>query len=113
MENENKEAIDIASTKVEEEQESKELDQASKEALTAFILSLIALSLCPAWLFGGVSSIILSSISLSKCEEGKESTVQPYRTFAKIAYPVSIVALIFGIIVTVGYGISLFLYYVG
>ena len=91
---------------VEEPKEEKPaVQEDTKGALVAFILACVAFCVAWGWIVGGIAAIILAAIALKKLKGLGEITQNPHRVFVKIAKPVAIVGLIFGILSIITYTI--------
>ena len=91
---------------VEEPKEEKPaVQENTKGALVAFILACVSVCVAAGWFIGAIAAIVLAAISLKKLKGLGEITQNPYRVFVKIAKPVAIVGLIFGILSVIGWTI--------
>ena len=110
MEEEKKE-VEVVEEKPENQepktQENQEMIPESKNALIAFILSVIGFGFAWAWLLS-VVAVVLGIVGLNylKMNE-KETEEQPFRTFGRIAKPVAIVDIALGAVMFVVYLIVL------
>ena len=87
-------------------------DAKAKNALAAFIMSIIAF--CLAWEpVGSIAGIILGAIALNKSKAAAGVVRKPHAVFNKVAKPVAIVSLIAGIVMTIVWFIVLIVYAVG
>lgn len=107
MENEENKIIDVESKKINENYDNNEGAKAekakvepiddhdyNKDALTAFILAVIATGVGPFYIVGGFAGLILNIIALAGfAKKGLKATKNPYKVFGKIAYILSIVSI--------------------
>ena len=100
MENEENKIVDVESTStvdqtntVSENKTEPEHDY-NKDALTAFILSVIGASVGGAHIIGAIAGIILGIISLSAfASNGLKATKNPFKVFGKIGKILAIVII--------------------
>ena len=92
---------------VTEEKPEPVAQENTKGALVCFILAIVSIAVSWGWIIGGIAGIICGAIALKKLKTLGEITTNPYRVFVKIAKPVAIVGLIFGILSIVTYTIVL------
>ncbi len=104
MEEEKKEVVQAE----EQPQQQSGMTPNCKNALAAFIASVVGVCFSAGWFIGAIIGIVGGALGLSflKKIEG-EVEKQPFRTFGKIAKPVSIVSLILGILSLIGWFIWL------
>ncbi len=87
---------EVANEEEEAQVEEQPIDF-NKKALTAFILTVVALTICGFSVVGSLAAIIVGAIGLKTLKVTKGAELDnPYRVFAKIAKPVGIVAVILG-----------------
>ncbi|MCB9498144.1 MAG: hypothetical protein H6688_01640 [Erysipelotrichaceae bacterium] len=86
---------------------SAEMNPNDKNALIAFILSIVGFCLSCGWIIGGIAGVVLGIVSLSFNTKSNGGHKKPFTIFTKIAKPVAIVSIVFGAIAIVGYTIAL------
>ena len=98
MEEEKKEVVQA------EEQQQSGMTPNCKNALAAFIASVVGVCFAAGWFVGAIIGIVGGILGLSWLKKiNGEVEKQPFRTFSKIAKPVSIVSLILGILSMIGW----------
>jgi uncharacterized membrane protein len=103
MEEEKKEVV-----QAEEQPQQGGMTPNSKNALAAFIASVVGVCFSAGWFIGAIIGIVGGALGLSWLKKiNGEVEKQPFRTFGKIAKPVSIVSLILGILSLIGWFIWL------
>lgn len=100
MEEERKEVVQAE----EQPQQQSGMTPNCKNALIAFIASVFGVFTAAGWFVGAIIGIVGGALGLSFLKKiDGEVEKQPFRTFGKIAKPVSIVSLILGILSFVGW----------
>ena len=103
MEEEKKEVV-----QAEEQPQQGGMTPNCKNALAAFIASVVGVCFSAGWFIGAIIGIVGGALGLSWLKKiNGEVEKQPFRTFGKIAKPVSIVSLILGILSLIGWFIWL------
>lgn len=103
MEEEKKEVV-----QAEEQPQQGGMTPNCKNALAAFIASVVGVCFSAGWFIGAIIGIVGGALGLSWLKKiNGEVEKQPFRTFSKIAKPVSIVSLILGILSLIGWFIWL------
>ena len=107
MEEEKKEVVEeVKAEEVQPEQEQQQsgMTENCKNALAAFIASVAGVCFAAGWFIGAIIGIVGGALGLSFLKKiNGEVEKQPFRTFGKIAKPVSIVSLILGILSLIGW----------
>ena len=99
------EVVEAEQPKAEAQPQQSGMNDACKYVLISFILALVGLTVCPMWFLGGIACAVLGVIVLIRSQTFAADK-QPFRTFGKIAKPVAIVDIVFGIISTIAYFIA-------
>ena len=100
MEEEKKEVVQAE----EQPQQQGGMTPNCKNALSAFIASVVGVCFAAGWFVGAIIGIVGGILGLSWLKKiNGEVEKQPFRTFSKIAKPVSIVSLILGILSMIGW----------
>lgn len=103
MEEEKKEVV-----QAEEQPQQGGMTPNCKNALAAFIASVVGVCFSAGWFIGAIIGIVGGALGLSWLKKiNGEVEKQPFRTFGKIAKPVSIVSLVLGILSLIGWFIWL------
>ena len=97
LEEEEKKEVEVVEEEPKEQPEAKQpeeaevvsADEAIRNALVAFILAAVAVTVCFADIPGGIAAVVLGILSLNFQAKAKDVEKQPHKTFLKIANPVA------------------------